>query len=175
MKQRWQEREHIGGEAGTKKSAERWDEERPSRCGIMLNKPTWKDHVRHFESILESLCSLRIFYVYLLRATRTTRATSPLPPYNPTPSPLFLPTPGPPRTFFFFSSSYLTPSASRVVPCFSSFSSSFSRSSSYTERRLHPRRWKLFTRHSEHAPPSYGDPVANPHPQRFDLVSPLPR
>lgn len=28
---------------------------------IMLNKPTWKG-VWHFESILESLCSLRIFY-----------------------------------------------------------------------------------------------------------------
>lgn len=34
--------------------------------GIMLNKPTWKDG-RHFESILESLCSLRIFYVSLFQ------------------------------------------------------------------------------------------------------------
>lgn len=138
-----------------------WDEERPSRCGIMLNKPTWKD-VRHFESILESLCSLRIFYVYLLRATRT---TSPLPPYNPTPSPLFLPT----SAFgLSFSSRPILPprlqelslaSLSPHAPSLSHFPPSSS------QRRLHPRRWKLFTRYSEHAPPSR--PRSQPSPPTF--------
>lgn len=146
-----------------------WDEERPSRCGIMLNKPTWKD-VRHFESILESLCSLRIFYVYLLRATRT---TLPLPPYNSTPSPLFLPTPAF-GLFFPLVLSYPLGFKScslllflLILLLFLIFLLRFHRSGCTLEDGSYLRG----TRSTLHR----RDPVANPHPRRFDLVSPLPR
>lgn len=127
----------------------------------MLNKPTWKD-VRHFESILESLCSLRIFYVYLLRATRT---TLPLPPYNSMPSPLFLPIPAF-GLFFLLVLSYPLGFKSCSLLLFLFILLSFSHlPPSFPQKRLHPRRWKLFTRHSEHAPPSR--PRSQPSPPAF--------
>jgi len=162
MKQRWEGKHRD--EAGTKKSTGARDEERLPRSGIMLNKPTWKDS-RHFESILESLCSLRIFYVYLPYATRS---TSLLPPYNRRHlHSSFLP----PRLDFLF---LFDLSCSRLRESFSSSSFSFS-SSSFASRKggctLEDGSYLRGTRSMFHR----RDPVADPYPRRFDLVSPLPR
>lgn len=151
-----------------KRGGEGWG--RPPQCGIMLNKPTWKDS-RHFESILESLCSLRIFYVYLLHATRP---TSLLPPYN---RRHLRSSFSPPRSNFLF---LLVLSCPRLRESFSSFSSSSSSSFSFSSSSFASRRggctledgsYLRGTRSTLHR----RDPVADPHPRRFDLVSPLPR
>lgn len=151
--------EHIGVMLAQRKRRGR----RRGHRGIMLNKPTWKDS-RHFESILESLCSLRIFYIYLPHATRP---TSLLPPCNRRHLCFSF---SPPRSDFLF---LLALSCPRLRE---SFSSSFSSSSSsFASRRggctLEDGSYLRGTRSTLHR----RDPVADPHPRRFDLVSPLPR
>lgn len=118
----------------------------------MLNKPTWKDS-RHFESILESLCSLRIFYIHLPHATQATSL-----PYN---RRHLRSSFSPPRarTVFFFPSYLTLGLEGLVLLLFLIFLLHLA------QGRLHPRRWKLFTRHSEHAPPSR--PRSRPSPPAF--------